>query len=314
MAVESISIILIKIICGFDKGTIASIYVPMIIINSIGYCIMISILDNILKEKDRIEGIQAKLTLEIANKTIPYFKNLNDESLTQACEIIRSSLDAEVVALTDVKHIISYSSRNNEAKLYSKEILSEYTKKALKSKKPVILNDNKEQLFFYFDKKNVIKSAIIAPLIFDSEVIGSLKVYFDKSEHITDQHKHIVLGLATLVSTELQIGKLKEYENMANKAEIRALQAQINPHFLFNALNTIASFVRINPDKARELIVNLSEYLRYNLEFKDDFIKIKDEINHVNAFIAIEMARFPGKFKVHYEIEEEDMNKSRRRI
>lgn len=308
IAIESMSIILIKVICGFDQNTIASIYIPMVIINSFGYCIMISILDNILKEKDRIEGNQAKLTLEIANKTVPYFKNLSDESLSTVCEIIRSSLDAEVVALTDVRHIIAYSSRDYEVKLYSKDILSKYTKRALKYKEPIILNDNKENLLFYFDKKNVIKSAIIAPLIFDKEVIGTLKVYFNKSSHITDQHKHMVLGLASLVSTELQISKVKEYENMANKAEIKALQTQINPHFLFNALNTITSFVRADPDKARELIVNLSQYLRYNIEFKDEFIDLKDEINQVNSFITIEKARFPGKFEVYYEIDEEDMD------
>ncbi|MBE6062040.1 MAG: sensor histidine kinase [Clostridium butyricum] len=308
VVIESIGIILIKIICCFDENTIASIYIPMIIINSIGYCIMMSILDNILKEKDRIEGRQAKLTLEIANRTVPYFKNLSNESLNAACEIIRSSLDAEVVALTNLKHVISYSSRNNESSLYSNEIMSEYTKKVLKYKKPIIINDNKEKLFLYFDKKNIIKSAIITPLIFDNEIIGAFKVYFNKSAHITNQHKQMVLGLASLVATELQIGKLKEYENMVNKAETKALQAQINPHFLFNALNTITSFVRVNPDKARELIVKLAEYMRYNLEFKDDFIEIKDEINQVNSFVAIEKARFPGKFQVHYEIDEEDMN------
>lgn len=308
ISVESISIILTKVVCNLDKDTIASIYIPMLIINSISYCMMVSILDTILKEKDRIEGNQAKLTLEIANKTIPYFKNLDSQSLITACETIRESLDAEVVALTDLKHIMAYSSRNDEAKIYSKDILSSYTKKAIKSKKPVILNDNNEKIFFYFDKKNVIKSAIITPLIFDNEIIGTLKVYFSKSYHITDHHKNMVLGLASIVSTELQLGKIKEYENMANKAEIRALQTQINPHFLFNALNTITSFVRVNPIEARELIVNLAQYLRYNLEFKDDFIELKNEINQVNSFVAIEKARFPGKFEVHYEISDEDMN------
>ncbi len=57
---------------------------------------------------------------------------------------------------------------------------------------------------------------------------------------------------------------------MANKAELRALQSKINPHFLFNALNAISSSIRLNPDTARQLIFNLSRYLRYNIELKDD--------------------------------------------
>ncbi|EMU54062.1 MAG: two-component system, LytTR family, sensor kinase [Clostridium butyricum] len=308
VAIESLSIILIKIICGFEESIIASIYIPMIIINSLGYCFMMSIIDSILKEKDRIEGEQARKTLEIANKTVPYFKELKEESLIKICEMIRDSLDAEVVALTDCEYIIAYSSRYNEAKLYCRKISSEYTKQALKGKKSIILDGRNEKLSFYFDKKNKIKSAIIAPLVYDEEVIGVLKAYFNKSTDITDQNKNMVIGLASLVSTELQLGKIKEYEKMVAKAEIKALQTQINPHFLFNALNTITSFVRINPETARELIVNLSQYLRFNLEFKDGFIELRREIEQVEAFSAIEKARFPDKFVIHYEIEEKDMD------
>lgn len=308
VAIESISMILIKMICGLDENTIASIYIPMIIINSVGYCLMMSVIDNILKEKDRIEGEQARKTLEIANRTVPYFKELNEKSLVKICEIIRESFDAEVAALTDTKQVLAYSSRNDEAKLYSKDILSDYTKQALREKAPVVLNDRQEELFFYFDKKKRIKSAIITPLIYDDKILGTLKVYFDKSTHITDQNKHMVLGLASLISSELQLGKIKEYESMASKAEIKALQTQINPHFLFNALNTITSFVRVNPETARELIVNLSQYLRFNLEFKDGFIELRQEIEQIEAFAAIEKARFQDKFIIHYEIEEKNMN------
>lgn len=308
VAIESISMILIEAICGLDENTMASIYIPMIIINSIGYCLMMSVIDNILKEKDRIEGEQARKTLEIANRTVPYFKELNEKSFIKICEIIRESFDAEVVALTDNEHVLAYSSRNDEAKLYSKDILSDYTKQALREKVPVVLNDRQEELFFYFDKKKRIKSAIITPLVYDDKILGTLKVYFHKSTHITDQNKHMVLGLASLISSELQLGKIKEYERMASKAEIKALQTQINPHFLFNALNTITSFVRVNPETARELIVNLSQYLRFNLEFKEGFIELRQEIEHIEAFAAIERARFEDRFIIHYEIEEKNMN------
>ena len=62
------------------------------------------------------------------------------------------------------------------------------------------------------------------------------------------------------------------------KAEMSALQRQINPHFIFNALNTIASFIRFDPQKARDLIISLSTYLRHNLEFNDNLIDIEKEL------------------------------------
>ena len=61
------------------------------------------------------------------------------------------------------------------------------------------------------------------------------------------------------------------------------MQRQINPHFLFNALNTITSFIRINPDKARNLIINLSTYMRYNLEVNDNLIDINKELEQVKS-------------------------------
>ena len=93
---------------------------------------------------------------------------------------------------------------------------------------------------------------------------------------------------------------------MANKAELRALQSKINPHFLFNALNAISSSIRLNPDTARQLIFNLSRYLRYNIELKDDEqIDIKKELYQIKDYIAIEQARFGDKLTVIYDIDEE---------
>jgi two-component system LytT family sensor kinase len=101
----------------------------------------------------------------------------------------------------------------------------------------------------------------------------------------------------------MEVSKIEQIKEMANKAEIKALQTQINPHFLFNALNAITSFIRINPDKARELIINLSNYLRFNIELNDEFIDIKKELKQVKDYIEIEKARFGNKLNIVYDID-----------
>lgn len=80
----------------------------------------------------------------------------------------------------------------------------------------------------------------------------------------------MAVGLSQIISTQLEVSRAEQLREMANKAELRALQSKINPHFLFNALNAISSSIRLNPDTARQLIFNLSRYLRYNIELKDD--------------------------------------------
>ncbi|MNH11463.1 Sensor histidine kinase YpdA [compost metagenome] len=92
---------------------------------------------------------------------------------------------------------------------------------------------------------------------------------------------------------------------MADKAEMRALQSKINPHFLFNALNAISSSIRLNQDTARQLIINLSRYLRYNLELNDELIDIRKELHQIQDYIAIEQARFGSKLTVIYDIDDD---------
>ncbi|MDF2840615.1 MAG: sensor histidine kinase, partial [Clostridia bacterium] len=136
------------------------------------------------------------------------------------------------------------------------------------------------------------------------EVIGTLKLYYAKENGVSFTNQKLALGLSQLISTQLEISKLGKLKELAAKAEIKALQAQINPHFLFNALNTIISFLRTNPDEARELIVNLSTYLRYNIEETSTLVDISKELQQVKAYVEIEKARFGDKLNVTYDIDE----------
>ena len=115
------------------------------------------------------------------------------------------------------------------------------------------------------------------------------------------------LGIGLMVSIVQVIERDKKEIEERKKAEITSLQRQINPHFIFNALNTIASFIRFDPQKARELIISLSTYLRHNLEFNDKPIGIKKEIDQVKSFVEIEKARFGERLKVIYDIDDVDV-------
>lgn len=110
------------------------------------------------------------------------------------------------------------------------------------------------------------------------------------------------VGIGFVVSIVAGIEKDKKDIEARNKAEIKALQRQINPHFLFNSLNTIASFIRFDPDKARDLIISLSTYLRHNLEYSDNLINLDKEIEQVKSYIEIEKARFGELLNVVYDI------------
>ncbi len=113
----------------------------------------------------------------------------------------------------------------------------------------------------------------------------------------------IVIELKIWNGVRLQI-KLQEQERLLLHARIAALQNQINPHFLFNTLNSISSLVRLAPDTARELIIKLASILRRLLHSSDAFVPLQEEIDFIDNYLDIEVVRFGrDKLKVVKELD-----------
>ncbi|MCY6354571.1 sensor histidine kinase [Clostridium sp. ZS2-4] len=280
---------------------VKNIYIPMGFTNAMGISILILLIQNIFEEKEQIAAKQAQIALEIANKTLPYFRDISNDSFGKICEIIKESINADAVSITDRKYVLAHVGLGSEHHVEGEKILTGSTEKVIKNGDILELTNADEINCPH--EKCPLKSAIITPLKDGEEIIGSLKIYYGNEEAISFRNRNLAVGLSQIISTQLEISKLGKLKEMANKAEIKALQAQINPHFLFNTLNTINSFVRINPNKARELIINLSTYLRYNLETGDKPVDIYKEIEQVKAYIEVEKARFGDKLNVIYDID-----------
>ncbi len=101
-----------------------------------------------------------------------------------------------------------------------------------------------------------------------------------------------------------------ELKALIKESELNSLKSQINPHFLFNSLNSISSLTIISPEKAREMIIKLSEFLRYSLS-KDDkqLTTLRQEINNVNRYLDIEKIRFGNRLNILTKIGDECMDK-----
>jgi len=113
----------------------------------------------------------------------------------------------------------------------------------------------------------------------------------------------IVIELKIWNGVRLQI-KLAEQEQLLLRARMTALQNQINPHFLFNTLNSISSLVRVAPDTARELIIKLASILRRLLHSSDAFVPLQEEIDFIDNYLDIEVVRFGrDKLKVVKELD-----------
>ncbi|MCM3786447.1 sensor histidine kinase [Neobacillus mesonae] len=300
MACEALTMILILVMAEpspLGVEIVSRIAFPMIL-SQVSVGLIVLLVQSVEGEKEVVAAKQAKLSLDIANKTLPYFRSINQESLHTICRIIKDDIGADAVAITDTKLILAYVGVGEEHYLERHEIISEETKTTISSGQITIRNNDTAHTNPY------IKSLMIIPLKEKGEVTGALKIYYAKAHKITDSLKALAIGLSQMISTLMEVSRVEGMKEMANKAELKALQTKINPHFLFNALNAIASSIRINPDKARELIVNLSGYMRYNLELSDEMIDIYAELKQVQQYVEIEKARFGHRLNVAYDIDE----------
>lgn len=301
MLCETLTMVLILLMARpFSLGLdiVMNIAAPLILgASSIGLIVLL--VQSVEDEKEVIAARQARLALDIANKTLPYFRDINAESLASICRIIRDDIDADAVAITDNKNILAYVGVGAEEYNIGHETLSDMTKATLESGEITVRNNDE------MHRTPQIHSLIIIPLWEKGEVTGSLKIYYCDPHRITYSLKVMAIGLSQIMSTQMEVSRTEQLREMANKAEMRALQSKINPHFLFNALNAISSSIRAKPDVARQLVINLSRYLRYNLELNDELIDLRKELHQVQDYIAIEQARFGSKLTVIYDIDDD---------
>ncbi len=147
-------------------------------------------------------------------------------------------------------------------------------------------------------------SVVAAPFVIEGQPVGCLVVFMKKQWTGRKSELDMIENLVTIASYQIAVRELEKRRSMLQKAEFKALQFQVNPHFLFNALNTIASVCREDPERSRELLVTLADYFRYNLDYEAYMVPLEEELDHVEDYLELERARFEDKLVVSYDVPE----------
>lgn len=292
--------IILVIARPFDAAVelVKIIWIPMVLFNPVGISLFVGIIDGIYKEQDREAAIQTQLALDIAEKCLVYMrKGLSDiKNMREAAAIMLKMSGAAAVAITDSKNILAHVGTAEDHHKENLPFQTQLTRQVLNTGELSVAQNKEEIGCSHADC--MLKSAVIVPLVKKEEIIGTIKIYKTREYGISDIDIRLAEGLAKLFSTQLELADMDYQVKLRQKAELRVLQSQINPHFLFNSLNTIISFCRVKPEKARELLINLSTYFRNTLKHSQDFISLEEELNHVNAYLSLEKARFEDKLTV----------------
>lgn len=277
------------------------IALPMMLVNASAIALFIMIVQAAKAEEEKIGSMQAQRALQIADITLPILRQgLDEHSAEKTARVIYNMTEAAAVAITDKERILAHIGAGDNHHNKGTPLQTEATLEALRSQNVLWAHNKKE--IGCSSKDCPLHSAIIVPLTKKESAVGTLKLYFKREHEVSIVDWELARGLAQLFSTQLEIADLEKQASLLADAEIRALHAQINPHFLFNALNTISSFIRTKPETARRLIVNLAEFFRRNLHQGDRIITVEEEMKHVEAYLEIEQARFGDKLQVKTDI------------
>jgi two-component system, LytTR family, sensor kinase len=144
-------------------------------------------------------------------------------------------------------------------------------------------------------------AAAIVPLRLSDGPVGALVAYATDGSPLADDDVDLLSALGDQLSAQLQLSELAGSARAAASAELKALQAEIEPHFLFNCLNTIASFIRTDPERARELILAFADYCRWTLSRPGEFVTLAEELRHVESYLSLEQARFGSQLQVELD-------------
>jgi two-component system LytT family sensor kinase len=107
-----------------------------------------------------------------------------------------------------------------------------------------------------------------------------------------------------------QVARESELKTLVKESELSSLKSQINPHFIFNSLNSISSLTILSPDKAREMIIKLSDFMRYALSQKEEkMTTLREELLNIRRYLDIEKIRFGNRLKVNENTDEQCMDK-----
>jgi two-component system sensor histidine kinase LytS len=276
---------------------------PMILVNAFGAALFVEVINLFSRDRDRRDSLHAQIILDIANMAVSYLRmGLSLETAAATAEIIHSRVGVAAVAITDTRDVLAHVGAGSDHHLPGRAIRTSATREVIETGEPTFLHSSEAIGCNQADCP--MTSAIIVPLKKNDEIVGTLKFYGSRKLPLSATLFEVANGLANLFSTQVELEDIQIKEQMLAHAEIRRLHAQINPHFLFNSLNTITSFCRTNSERARELLMDLSLYMRRNLDLSRGFIPLSEELEQVRSYLAIEQARFGERIRVDSDIED----------
>ncbi len=277
---------------------------PMVIANPVGAALFMMVVLERQRDQDRVAAMSSARALKVAERTLRLLgRGIGKESAGELAAIIKEETGVGAVGVTDTERVLGWAGMGGDHHLPGNPIASPYTRQSIAENAVVFADGVRQTYDCTVSPTCQLNSMVIAPLQVDGVVIGTVQLFEPRDRRFLNMNKSLGEGLGALLSSQLLISRYQEQKSLLVMSELKLAQAQVNPHFLFNALNTIIAILRRDSDRARELLVHLSHFFRKNLKRASDVSTLAEELEHVQAYLEIEKARFEGRIEVETDVD-----------
>ncbi|HZZ84104.1 MAG TPA: sensor histidine kinase [Anaeromyxobacteraceae bacterium] len=275
----------------------------MILANPLGAALFMVVYQNRLELFDRISAASSARALTIAERTVGLMaKGYGPEVAGELAAIVREETGVGAVAITDRERLLAWNGLGDDHHHPGADIRSPWTRQAIGTGQVAFADGVRDRYDCRLSSSCPVHSVVVVPLQLDGHVIGTVQL-FEATRRFRVTNRRLGEGIAALLSSQLVLSRYQEQKTLLVVSELKLLQAQVDPHFLFNSLNTIIAVTRTDPARARELLGHLSRFFRKNLKRSSDISTLEEELAHVRSYLEIEKARFPDRLAVETEID-----------
>jgi two-component system LytT family sensor kinase len=273
---------------------------PMVLLNPLGTAAFMVMLGHRRAVYESIGARSSAFALRTARRVLDALRGgIGPDAADEVARVIQEETGVAAVGITDAEKILGWSGVGSDHHRPGILIAASTTRRSI-SRRDVVFS---EHFRCPFDGACPLGTVVVVPLQIDGRAVGTVQLYETAHRRLRAQNRIVGEGLGAILSGQLLATRYREQEKLLLTSEVKLLQAQVNPHFLFNALNTIVAVTRKDPDRARELLVHLSTFLRKNLKRGGDVATLGEELEHVGSYLEIERARFGDRLAVETEVE-----------
>ncbi|GAA1048443.1 sensor histidine kinase [Arthrobacter russicus] len=241
-------------------------------------------------------------TLHLAALAGEHLRNgLHPAGAGKAVRHLQALLGCDALALTDAQSLLAWQGPPDPGGAQQRALL-ELSERTLQNGRSQVYRLSPGNALHEVQ----LVAAVVAPIRVEDRIVGCLIALSSPSNTVNSSSSAGLLRaaneVADWVAAQVQLAELAASRTLLIEAEVRALRAQISPHFIYNSLNAIASYVISDPQRARELLIEFADFTRYSFRRHGDFTTVAEELRSIDRYLLLERARFGERLQVSLQI------------